>query len=1052
MKKDRDPATGTDAENRSGIHWIMFIYFGSGICSLMDEVVWVRLLKLTLGNTVYASSIVVSVFMGGLALGALIMARYADRIKKRLRLYAILELLATLSALALPWGLQVADKIYQWLFLQFQASPALILGVQVVISAAILLVPTMIMGSTLPLLGRYVTRLNDRVGGLVGALYALNMLGAALGCFLAGFILIKALGVMGTLYVAAGINLLVACGGGFLSMFHDKTETAGTAPAAEEPNAGRTESGGSVAAPHESPSSLRSSILLLGFFCSGLLSIGFELIWMRSIVFFLGIFTYVFSGVLTVYLLGNVAGAWIGSRLARRMKNPGLGFGLSLTCLGAMGVLYIPWFSFWQWKVLPLVVTWLGGAKISQLLGVYAPLFHSLVLFFLPSLFMGIGFPLALQAWNQRTHKVGLSTGTVYGVNTIGAVLGGMVTGFLLIPALGVQLSITVLGVAGCWLGIAMLLLHKVAARPATYARHLGIAAGSVVVAFLIPSDLFERSSLSWLDKKPLAVKEGVTSTITVYGKSQGARTLASSGTVIAGDDTDIRSAQKTLGHLGLFLNPDAREVLSVGFGSGETTACLSLHGLDRIDCVEISPELVDVALEYFSNINLGTDLHNKVNMIYMDGKNYVYLTPRRYDIIINGADVPSQPGSAPMFAREHFRNTFSHLKPGGVFITKMHLGNITEASFKSILGTFCEVFPHVSVWFPTTKPYLFFYLAGSERAQRFSPLRIDTGLARPEISESMAFMHWRNSHDLLISYVADEKDIEPFIAGYIPNSDFSPYVEFNLGEETNPMQLFLEFISLYRRDSLESHIDWTGMTAAEKETWISDQRRYFDGATHMMKAHAEPDPWKKLDLLYEGLRLLPGHTAIQEQTEKLLPRFAGMLATGEIKAEDTLAICDRMATGRSDFGPLYLIRSWALQKLGTMDGEARLFAEKAVEHAPWSAEAQNNLGLLLLASASIKEAMACLEEAVRLHPMHAKFRQHLAIAYSKEQRWDDAIRELKKSLDINQADLWARCNLADMLMQLGRKEEAREHYLKILEIDPDHRKAKKMIEKLSKS
>jgi spermidine synthase len=177
-----------DVARRASVNWIMLIYFASGACSLIDEVVWVRLLKLTLGNTVYASSIVVSMFMGGLALGALIMSRYSDRVKEHLRLYALLETLVTISALLLPWALKLADNVYIWFYRTYDPTHGQLLIVQVIISAAILLVPSMIMGSTLPLLGRFVTALENEAGHLVGKLYALNTLGAAAGCFLAGFI------------------------------------------------------------------------------------------------------------------------------------------------------------------------------------------------------------------------------------------------------------------------------------------------------------------------------------------------------------------------------------------------------------------------------------------------------------------------------------------------------------------------------------------------------------------------------------------------------------------------------------------------------------------------------------------------------------------------------------------------------------------------------------------------------------------------------------------------------------------------------------------------
>lgn len=238
-------------------------------------------------------------------------------------------------------------------------------------------------GSTLPLLGRYVTALQNRVGQLVGRLYALNMLGAAMGCFLAGFVLIRMVGVMGTLYIAAGINLLVAFGGWVLSRFYDV--------ACESPPEVTVTKKPVVAT--DKAANLGLYVLTPAIFASGLISIGYELIWMRSIIFLVGGFTYVFSAVLTIYLLGNVVGVWIGSRLSKRLKLPAVGFAVSLTCLGILGIFYIPllgaWFSMVEAHGVPLF----GGLlTISSIRITILPLFHSTFLFFVPALYYGNWF------------------------------------------------------------------------------------------------------------------------------------------------------------------------------------------------------------------------------------------------------------------------------------------------------------------------------------------------------------------------------------------------------------------------------------------------------------------------------------------------------------------------------------------------------------------------------------------------------------------------------------------------------------------------------------
>ncbi|UCH14067.1 MAG: fused MFS/spermidine synthase, partial [Bacteroidales bacterium] len=667
---------------------IVLIYFLSGICSLIDEVVWVRLLKLTLGNTVYASSIVVSVFMGGLALGALIMSRYADQIKKRLRLYAILELCATIAALSLPWFLKRMDGAYQQFYIRYDPSPQLLMLVQVIVSAILLLIPAMIMGSTLPLLGRYVTSLQERVGRLVGRLYAINMLGAALGCFLAGFILIRIAGIMGTIYIAAGINLLVAISGFILSLSYDFTSDI------------KTEAGASINIKPNSNNRVASYsfILMIAFFCSGLISIGYELIWMRSIVFVLGGPTYVFAAVLTVYLLGNVLGAWIGSIISKRLKYPAVAFGISLTCLGILGIFYINWLDIWQSKILSAFVSGTFNFWENPMVrALLFPVFNSFFLFFIPAIAMGIGFPFALQAWSNYKHKVGQTTGFVYGINTIGAVLGGLLVGFLFIPLLGVQRSVMLLGLTGLWLGIIMILVFSTEVNIKWRISYLTIALGITIISFLVPADLFRRQFISYTTQKTntLAIKEGINTTVSVHQSESGELILATSGIKVAGDQPGFSITQKILGHLGIFLNKNTNHILSVGFGTGESANCLSKHNLERVDIIEIAPELVDISLEYFSHLNSGDRLYEKnVHIKFMDAKNYLHLTDKHYDLIVTDAINPRQIAeNASLYTKEYFENAADRLNPGGILGCWLPVNEIPVSCINSILGTFKEVF-----------------------------------------------------------------------------------------------------------------------------------------------------------------------------------------------------------------------------------------------------------------------------------------------------------------------------------------------------------------------
>jgi len=951
----KDGADGTRSRpaGRAAVAWVMLIYFFSGACSLIDEVVWVRLLKLTLGNTVYASSIVVSVFMGGLALGALVMGRHADRVGRKLRLYAALEALVTASALLLPWMLHLANAIYRWFFVTFDPSPAALRVVQVIVSAAILLVPSMLMGSTLPLLGRYVTALRARVGRLVGRLYALNTFGATAGCFLAGFVLIRMVGVMGTLYVAAGLNLLVALGGWVLSRRQAAAE--GPAGPAEPPAAARRRG--------------KQHVLMAAFFVSGLVSIGYEIIWMRSAAFLLGGFTYVFSGVLTVYLLGNVLGAWVGSRLSRRLARPGVAFGVSLSCLGLLGVLYLPWFTAWFLRFEPLVRPLLAGSLAAAGIRKAAmPLFHSTVLFFLPAVAMGIGFPLALQAWSRFRREVGRTTGTVYGANTIGAVLGGLVSGFVLIPLMGVQLSITLLGLLAVWLGCVMVQLFAAKGRRPLRLAHAGAAVAVTVAAAAIPTSLFREDVVGNHPGEVLAVREGITTTVAVHRNPDGKLLMSVDNVPMAGDDIH-RSAQKTLGHLAVLLHRNPREVLSVGFGSGETVDCLARHDLERIDCVEIAPEVVDVALEFFGHINLGDRLDREVNMMYMDAKNYLNLTDRRYDVIINDSDVHSTSASAPLFTREHFAGALRCLRPGGLFVTKLHLQGHPRSNFDSILATFLDVYPHGTVWFPTTKPFIFLYLVGSRQRQSFSPAHIDAELRKDAVRASVEYLNFHDSSDVLSCYIGDRDDIARYLKGGRINSDYAPYIEFNLDSENLVLQRdFVKFVGTVRRGSVFDHIDWTGLSPQQRTKWRADHESLYSASSFALLAHGTRGFLERLQYCFHGLSYAPEHAAILEMQDASLHGVRRALDLHVVSPERVLADMNALLLKHPQMGAASLVKSWALRKTGDVSGAFEA-ATAAARDAPRTAAAQANRGAILLSVGRADAAVEHFERAIKINP-----------------------------------------------------------------------------------
>jgi len=1019
--------------NSKAVNWITLIYFCSGVCSLIDEVIWVRLLKLTLGNTVYASSIVVSIFMGGLALGALIMGRYADKVKRRLRLYALLEVLATVSALSLPWLLKIADGAYQWFYVKFSPSPGQLLFVQVLVSACVLLLPAMVMGSTLPLLGRYVTSMQNRVGSLVGRLYALNMLGAALGCFLAGFVLIRVFGLMGSLYIAAAINLLVAIGGWVLSRSHD-VEVQSELTSKKIPKEQL------VAAPLEAKN-VNYHFLMLAFFISGLVSIGYELIWMRSVIYLMGGFTYVFSGVLTIYLLGNVIGAWLGSRLAKRLKNPQTGFAISLSCLGILGVCYIPILTVWS-----LIVNFLFMGNIMDIYGLpitIQPILHSSLLFIVPSVMMGLGFPLALQAWGKYHNKVGQTTGTVYGINTIGAVLGGIATGFVLIPLVGLQMSITVLGLICVWLGTIMLYLNLPAVKGKQRAICPLPAVALTVAAFFIPSALFQVRFVDRRDSELVMVKEGVTTTVSVHKDDKDELVLRTSGIQVAGDARGVfRIPQKLLGHLGVLLNKNTKDVLTVGFGSGETSASLAKHDLDSIDAVEIAPELAQTSLKYFAHLNTGQKLKEKVNIIFMDAKNYIHLTDKRYDLIINDCINPRQfADNASLYTKEYLLDARDCLKPGGMFTTYLPVAEMPIPCTDSIFGTFMEVFPYITIWFPVTaiSGYDFVYLTGSSEPQSFSPKYISEQIQKENIRQSVEYINFYDAQYVLSCYIGDQDDLKKYMGSYDLNSDFTPFVEF-LTQDNEEIEVkekwFADFIETVRNDSIVKYIDWTGISQQQQNEMLEEHERFYKASKYLLNARSRRDVLFLLQNAYKGLRHLPTHIELIELQKQALIISQEALSQG--RADEVLGGINLLLGIYPDFATSWLIQSMALQAKGEPIAALEA-ADKAVQCDPYDIDAQDNKGKLLMALGRKDKSLEHFKKAAQLMPDNVKLKQNLAAILVDAGRINEALVHLQKALEIEPKNAILHCQMGELLARTSRLDAAFAEYQNALLLEPEN-------------
>ena len=571
---------------------VLSFFFLSGASGLVYEVIWTRMLLTVFGATLYAVATVLAAFMGGLALGSFLGGRVADRLRRPLLVYGVIEVLVAGAALAVPVGLRLFDPLYRAIYSAGETSFLALSLIRFTVSFAVLMVPTTCMGATLPLLSRFMVRRGDRVGGGIGALYAVNTAGAVTGTFLAGFVLIAALGVHGSILTAALVSTLVG-----LASLGLSTRLEGGGAAAGPATVAAAVEADDGPAPDLTPPWV-ATLVLATYAVAGCLALSFQVMWTRTLVFRFEVLkntTYSFSAMLTVFLIGLALGSAVMAARVNRVPDPVRLYGLVQVLTGLAGVLS-----------LFLLLSVVGDLQVADAIGADGKLrwavatanvfLRTAATILLPTFLMGVAFPLAARVCVRRLRAVGSGTGRLYAFNTVGAIFGSFATGFLVIPVFGLARGMVLLGVGYVVLGVVVL-----AANPAESRARRGAWAlmGAVVVLILVVrtptgapfQDVFPGHAIVVDEDGAPAYIEGPLATVSVMESSIGDRTIYIDNASVAGTDRILLTDQKSLAHVPMLLLENPRKVLTVGFGSGGASwSFLQYRELDQVDCIEISP------------------------------------------------------------------------------------------------------------------------------------------------------------------------------------------------------------------------------------------------------------------------------------------------------------------------------------------------------------------------------------------------------------------------------------------------------------------------------
>lgn len=754
------------------------LFFLSGISGLMYQVLWLRQLSVVFGVTAYAASTVLAAFMGGLAIGSVAAGRVADRVRRPLRWFAAVELGIGLSALLTPWLLDAAQWLYAAVAVHVADDFAILTAVRLACSAAVLLGPTALMGATLPLVVRSAVVEHGQLGPRVGLLYAVNAGGAITGALLAGFYLIGSIGLRRTFLVAAGLNAIVA-GAAFLL---SRRPAALATVAAGDGASGHTTR--LITAESGRPVHGSTGAFVLSFFAlSGLASLALEVIWFRMLVLLLPATTYAFTTMLATVLGGISVGSAIAARMLRRDRD--WVHTLALVNL-ATGVAVLASF-------LALAATYVMGSPTV------APLQVSVMAILPSAVLMGLGFPIALRLWSgggdATNPSLARRIGIAYAINMVGAIVGAVLGGFALLPVFGSRVS---LGLAAGVYVLSGLLLATRARRPWRLLAPALVTLAVCTQLARIQPDLF---TLTIGHRYPLGEivlwrEEGVQTTVSVNRAPGGMQVMYLDGLHQANDSFGMVQVHAQIGLLPLALHPDPRDVLVIGLGGGVTAGAASRHGGVNVDVVELSDSVVRGA-QRFAHVNNDLLRQPHVRLRVSDGRNYLALSNKRYDVITADIIQPRHAGAGLVYSREYFEHARDSLEDDGIML--QWIGHRPEVEYRLIMRTFLEVFPDATLWNGGT------LMAGTRQPLRVSRTAFDRKMRDASTAAALRLIGLDSYDALLGSYSADARAMRAFVGHGPVLTDDHPRLEYHRSLPDGDALADLAAFRGERRESVEA-------------------------------------------------------------------------------------------------------------------------------------------------------------------------------------------------------------------------------------------------------
>jgi spermidine synthase len=762
---------------------LLLLFLASGAAALVYEIVWFQHLQLVLGSSAVSIAVLLGTFMAGMCLGSLALGRYVSRRRHPLRVYALLEVVIAGFGLLLLVAMPVVQSGYTAVV--GHGVPGFVL--RGLFAALCLLVPTAMMGATLPAVARWVETTPRGVSWL-GYFYGANTIGAVVGCLVAGFYLLRVHDMPTATYVAVGLNLIAATAAFAIARARPYQ---GPSPAATPATA---ETAAPTPAP---PPGIWAVYVTIGL--SGMTALGAEVIWTRLLTLLLGGTTYSFSIILAVFLIGIGLGSAVGSGFARKTANP-------RRALGVVQLLLVGAISWSVWNITSALPYWPVDPNISPTTWYQFQIdFVRCLWSILPAACLwGASFPLALASVASDGQDGGRMVGRVYAANTVGAIVGALAAGAVVSSWLGSQDSqrLLIALVAVSALTALAPVFSAASQRPRftttsafvvlVVVEIASIAAHNVapVPALLVGHGRSSAASYRALEKY-LYVGEGMNSTLAVSRDANGILSYHNAGKVQASTQPQDMRLQRMLGHLTTLIPENPKSVLVIACGAGVTAGAASIDPrVERLTIAEIEALVPKAASKYFGDYNHDVVKNPKVRVHIDDARHFLNTTKEKFDAITSDPFDPWVKGAATLYTKEFWQMAKQHLNPGGVVTVFVQLYQAGNAAVKSEIATFFEVFPNGIVWGNTVRGEGYdIVLSGRLDDVPINVDEMERRLASPEyapVAKSLRKIGFNSAVGLLSTFGGRAPDLKPWTKDAEINRDRNLRLQFLAGFDMN--------------------------------------------------------------------------------------------------------------------------------------------------------------------------------------------------------------------------------------------------------------------------